>query len=70
MKGFETFRSRGIEFVSLSQQIHTTTPTGKMVFTVLEVIAELDRSMIAERVRAGIRNVRAKGNDSGVPRRN
>jgi DNA invertase Pin-like site-specific DNA recombinase len=46
----------------------TTTPTGKMVFTVLGGVAELERSLIAERVRAGLRNARAKGKCLGRPR--
>jgi len=46
----------------------TTTPTGKMVFTVLGAVAELERSLIAERVRAGLRNARAKGKRLGRPR--
>ena len=49
------------EFVSLSKQVDTSTPTGKMVFTVLGAVAELERSLIVERVRAGLRNARAKG---------
>jgi putative DNA-invertase from lambdoid prophage Rac len=39
-----------------------------MVFTVLGAVAELERSLIAERVRAGIRNARAKGKTLGRPR--
>jgi DNA invertase Pin-like site-specific DNA recombinase len=39
-----------------------------MVFTVLGAVAELERSLIAERVRAGIRNARAKGKQLGRPR--
>lgn len=42
--------------------------TGKMVFTVLGAVAELERSLIAERVRAGLRNARAKGKRLGRPR--
>jgi len=68
LRALEEFRSLGIEFVSLSEQIDTSTPTGKMVFTVLGAVAELERSLIAERVRAGIRNARAKGRRLGRPR--
>jgi DNA invertase Pin-like site-specific DNA recombinase len=68
LKGLETFRSLRIEFVSLSEQVDTTTPTGKMVFTVLGAVAELERSLIAERVRAGLRNARAKGKRLGRPK--
>jgi DNA invertase Pin-like site-specific DNA recombinase len=56
LRALESFRSLGIEFVSLSEQVDTSTPTGKMVFTVLGAVAELERSLIAERVRAGLRN--------------
>jgi DNA invertase Pin-like site-specific DNA recombinase len=69
LRALETFRSLGIEFVSLSEQIDTSTPTGKMVFTVLGAVAELERSLIVERVRAGIRNARAKGKKLGRPRK-
>ena len=53
--------SLGIEFCSFSEQMDTSTPTGKMIFTVLGAVAELERSLIAERVRAGIRNARHRG---------
>ena len=65
----ETFNSLGIAFVSLGEQIDTSTPAGRMVFTVLGAVAELERSLIAERVRAGMRNARAKGKIIGRPPR-
>src|SRR6266446_7871959 len=68
LRSLETFSALGIAFVSLSEQMDTTTPTGKMVFTVLGAVAELERSLIAERVRAGLRNARAKGKTLGRPR--
>lgn len=67
LRALETFRALGIEFVSLSEQIDTSTPTGKMIFTVLGAVAELERSLIAERVRAGLRNAKAKGKRLGRP---
>lgn len=67
LRALEDFRSLGIEFVSLSEQVDTSTPTGKMVFTVLGAVAELERSLIAERVKAGLRNARAKGTRLGRP---
>lgn len=69
LRALEDFRSLGIEFVSLSEQVDTSTPTGKMVFTVLGAVAELERSLIVERVRAGLRNARAKGKRLGRPRK-
>ena len=66
LRALETFKALGIEFVSLSEQVDTSTPMGKMVFTVLGAVAELERSLIAERVRAGLRNARAKGKRLGT----
>lgn len=68
LRALETFKALGIEFVSLSEQVDTSTPMGKMVFTVLGAVAELERSLIAERVRAGLRNAQAKGKKLGRPR--
>lgn len=68
LRALENFRALGIEFVSFSEQMDTSTPTGKMVFTVLGAVAELERSLIGERVRAGLRNAKAKGKKLGRPR--
>jgi DNA invertase Pin-like site-specific DNA recombinase len=68
LRALETFKALGIEFVSFSEQMDTSTPAGKMVFTVLGAVAELERSLIVERVRAGLRNARAKGKTLGRPR--
>jgi DNA invertase Pin-like site-specific DNA recombinase len=67
LRALETFQALGIEFVSLSEQVDTSTPTGKMVFTVLGAVAELERSLIVERVKAGLRNAKAKGKRLGRP---
>src|SRR5712672_2318235 len=69
LRALETFKALGVEFVSLSELVDTSTPTGKMIFTVLGAVAELERSLIAERVKAGLRNARAKGRRLGRPRR-
>ena len=68
LRALDTFRVLGIEFVSLSESLDTATSAGRMVFTVLGAVAELERSLIAERVRAGLRNARAKGKRPGRPR--
>lgn len=70
LRALETFNALGVAFVSFSEQIDTSTPTGTMVFTVLGAVAELERSLIAERVRAGLRNARAKGKRLGRPPKN
>jgi len=69
LRALETFKAQGIEFVSFSEQMDTSTPAGKMVFTVLGAVAELERSLIVERVRAGLRNAKAKGKRLGRPRK-
>jgi DNA invertase Pin-like site-specific DNA recombinase len=68
LRALETFKAQRIDFVSFSEQMDTSTPTGKMIFTVLGAVAELERSLIVERVKAGLRNARAKGKRLGRPR--
>ena len=68
LRVLETFKTQGIEFVSFSEQMDTSTPAGKMVFTVLGTVAELERSLIVERVKAGLRNAKAKGKRIGRPK--
>ena len=68
LRALDTFRVLGIEFVSLSESLDTATPAGRMVFTVLGAVAELERALIVERVRAGLRNAKAKGRKLGRPR--
>jgi DNA invertase Pin-like site-specific DNA recombinase len=68
LRALETFKAQGIEFVSFSEQMDTSTPAGKMVFTVLGAVAELERSLIVERVKAGLRNAKTKGKQLGRPK--
>lgn len=63
----ELFRHLGVEFVSLREQIDTGSPLGQAVFTIIAAIAQLERSLIAERVRAGLRRARADGKRLGRP---
>ena len=69
LRALETFKAQGIEFVSFSEQLDTSTPASKMVFTVLGAVAELERGLIVERVKAGLRNARAKGKQLGRPKK-
>jgi DNA invertase Pin-like site-specific DNA recombinase len=55
--------------VSLAEQVDTSTPTGKMIFTVLGAVSELERNLIVERVHAGLRHARAEGKRLGRPRK-
>lgn len=63
----ESLQKLGVTFASLTEQIDTATPAGKLVFTILGAVAEMERSMIRERVKAGLRNAVAKGRRLGKP---
>lgn len=63
----ELFRHLSVEFVSLREQIDTGSPLGQAVFTIIAAIAQLERSLIGERVRAGLRRARADGKLLGRP---
>lgn len=67
LRALETFRAQGIEFVSFTEQMDTSTPVGQMIFTVLGAVSALERGLIVERVKAGLRNARAKGKRLGRP---
>src|ERR1700692_1649647 len=67
LRALEEFAALGIDFVSLRESIDTSTPTGKMIFTILASVAELERSTIRERVIAGQRAARRRGVRFGRP---
>jgi len=66
-RALETFHALKINFVSMVEQIDTTTPAGTFVFHVLAAVAESERQTTVERVRAGLRNAKAKGKRLGRP---
>jgi DNA invertase Pin-like site-specific DNA recombinase len=68
LRALEEFEHLGIDFVSLSESIDTSTPVGKMIFTVLGAVAELERNLIKERVAMGINRARKQGKPLGRPR--
>src|SRR5208283_1623511 len=61
----DDFRSKGIRFRSLTEAIDTETPTGRAMWQMIGVLAELERSMIVERTRAGMKAARARGIQPG-----
>src|SRR5712664_2175011 len=63
----ELFRHLGVEFISLREQIDTGSPLGQAVFTIIAAIAQLERSLIVERVKSGLRRARAEGKRLGRP---
>src|SRR4051812_31958867 len=60
---------RGIGFKSLTEQIDTTTPGGKLIFPVFGALAEFERDLIRERTHAGLAAARARGRLGGRPRK-
>jgi DNA invertase Pin-like site-specific DNA recombinase len=63
------FESLNISFVSLSDNLDLSTASGRLMFNIIGAMAEFERALIQERVRAGIRNARAKGKRIGRPRK-
>jgi DNA invertase Pin-like site-specific DNA recombinase len=57
----------GIAFVSLKDNLDLGTPSGRFMFQIIAAFAELERAMIAERVRAGLQNAKRKGKRLGRP---
>ena len=62
------FEALGVAFVSFRDNLDLTTPAGRLMFQIIGAMAEFERSLIVERVRAGIANARAKGIRLGRPR--
>jgi DNA invertase Pin-like site-specific DNA recombinase len=60
---------RGIGFKSLTEQIDTTTPGGKLIFHVFGALAEFERDLIRERTQAGLAAARARGRLGGRPKK-
>jgi DNA invertase Pin-like site-specific DNA recombinase len=68
-RALEIFNALKINFVSMIEQIDTTTPAGTFVFHVLAAVAQSERQTTVERVRGGLRNARARGKRLGRPRK-
>jgi DNA invertase Pin-like site-specific DNA recombinase len=65
----EQFRHLGIEFISYQENIDTSSPLGKAMFTIVSAISELERNILLERVRAGIKRAKENGKILGRPKR-
>src|SRR5260370_7530197 len=66
LKGLQ---ERGIEFISLTEQIDTTTPSGKLIFHLMGALAEFERDLIRERTNAALAAARARGPVRRRPRK-
>jgi len=58
----------GVAFVSYRDNLDLSTPSGRLMFQIIGAMAEFERSLIQERVRAGLRNARSRGKRFGRPR--
>lgn len=68
LSALEEFDHLGIGFVSFRDQIDTSSPMGRVMFTLVGAMAELESSLISERVTAGMKAAKAKGKNVGRPR--
>jgi len=68
LHSLDQFRQLGVEFVSSSEAMDTTTPAGRLLFTVIAAMAEFERNIIRERVLAGMETARRRGQKFGRPR--
>lgn len=68
LEAMEEFSFLGVQFVSLTEQLDTSSAIGKALFTIISAIAELEREIISERVCNGLKNAKAKGRKLGRPR--
>ena len=64
----EEFRNLGIDFVSYQENIDTSSPLGSAIFTIISAVAQLERDIIAERVKSGLRRAKENGKKLGRPR--
>lgn len=68
LSALDDFRRAGVDFISVTEAIDTGTAIGKMVYTLLAAVAEFERSLIQERVRAGVSRAKANGKHIGRPK--
>ena len=64
----EEFKNLGVDFVSFQENIDTSSPLGSAIFTIISAVAQLERDIIAERVKAGLRRARENGKKLGRPK--
>ena len=62
------FKAKGVEFISLENSIDTTNPMGMLLFSMCAAFAEMERTLITERVKAGLYAAHKKGRKGGRPK--
>src|SRR6266496_3803481 len=63
------FKERGVDFISFTEKIDTTAPSGKLIFHLMGALAEFEHDLIRERTNTGLAAARARGRVGGRPRR-
>jgi DNA invertase Pin-like site-specific DNA recombinase len=69
VSALDEFQALGVEFVSYSESLETSTPMGRAMFSIIAALAELERNIVVERSVEGQRRARARGVHVGRPRR-
>jgi DNA invertase Pin-like site-specific DNA recombinase len=67
MNALEEFRRLNVDFISLREAVDTSTPAGRVLFAMIAAVAEFEREIIRERVRAGVAKARRQGKRLGRP---
>jgi DNA invertase Pin-like site-specific DNA recombinase len=67
LRALEEFNHLRIRFISVQDQVDTASPMGKAMFTIIGAMAELESSLLSERVKAGMAAARARGTQLGRP---
>ena len=67
LAALEEFDHLGVRFISVQDQIDTDSPMGRAMFTIIGAMAELESSLISERVTAGMKAAEARGRHLGRP---
>lgn len=65
----ELFKERGVQFVSLTEKIDTSSPSGELIFHIFASVAQFERSLIIERTKSGLSAARARGRVGGRKRK-
>lgn len=69
LKMLDEFQNLGIDFISYRENIDSTSPMGKAMFTIISAMAELEKSLITSRIKSGLRTAKLKGKILGRPKK-
>ena len=68
VEALHSFKHLGIDFISYNENIDTSSPLGEAIFTIISAMSQLERDIIRERVKAGLKTARNKGKTLGRPK--